>query len=148
MKEVAVAQKRVLRAMAGRRYWKWQTPLESCRPLFIELDILPVFSLYVLECAKFARKNPEKFKKNSEVENNLTRGTRNKPVRENDLFVKPVRLTQSAQNPLIMVARIYNKLPENLKSDEDDKSFVKRLKKILKDNVFYDIHEFMLYEFD
>jgi Reverse transcriptase (RNA-dependent DNA polymerase)/Endonuclease-reverse transcriptase len=148
LKEVAVAQKRVLRAMAGRRYWKWQTALESCRPLFTELDILPVFSLYVLECAKFARNNPEKFKKNSEVENNLTRGTRNKPVRENDLFVKSVRLTQSAQNPLIMVARIYNKLPEDLKSDEDDKNFVKRLKKILKDNVFYDIHEFMMFEFD
>jgi len=148
LKDVAIAQKRVLRAMAGRRYWKWQTPLESCRPLFTELDILPVFSLYVLECAKFARKNPEKFQKNSEVENNLTRGTRNKPVRENDLFVKPVRLNQSAQNPLIMVARIYNKLPEELKSDEDDKSFVKRLKKILRDNVFYDIHEFMMYEFD
>jgi hypothetical protein len=148
LKDVAVAQKRVLRAMAGRRYWKWQTPLESCRPLFTELDILPVFSLYVLECARFARKNPEKFQKNSEVENNPTRGTRKNPVRGNDLYVKPVRLNQSVQNPLIMVARIYNKLPEDLKGDEDDKSFVKRLKKILKENVFYDIHEFMLFEFD
>jgi hypothetical protein len=47
-----------------------------------------------------------------------------------------------------MVARIYNKLPEDLKGEEDDKSFVKRLKKIPKDNVFYDIHEFMLFDFD
>lgn len=36
---------------------------------------------------------------------------------------------------------------EDLKSNEDDKSFVKSLKKIPKDNVFYDIHEFMLYDF-
>jgi hypothetical protein len=134
--------------MAGKRYWKWQKPFESCRPLFTELDILPVFSLYVLECAKFARKNPEKFQKNSEVENNPTRGTRNNPVRGNDLFVKPVRLIQSAQNPLIMVARIYNKLPENLKSDENDKSFEKRLKKILKENIFYDMNEFLMFDFD
>jgi hypothetical protein len=42
-----------------------------------------------------------------------------------------------------MVARIYNKLPEGLKSEVNDKSFVRRLKKILKDNAFYDIHEFM-----
>jgi hypothetical protein len=134
--------------MAGLRYWKWKTALESCRPLFGEFDILPVFSLYVLECAKFARKNPEKFVKNSEVENNPTRSTRSNPVRGNDLFVKPVRLTQSAQNPLVMVARIYNKLPEELKKEGNEKSFVRRLKKILKDNVFYDIHEFMRHDFD
>jgi hypothetical protein len=101
VKEVAIAQKRVLRAMAGLRYWKWKTAVESCRPLFGKFYILPVFSLYVLERAKFARKNPEKFVKNSQVENNPTRNTRNNPVRGNDLFVKPVRLTQSAQNPLI-----------------------------------------------
>jgi hypothetical protein len=148
LKEVAVAQKRVIRAMAGLRYWKWKTALESCRPLFGKFDILPVFSLYVLECAKFARKNPEKFVKNSEVENNPTRSTRSNPVRGNDLFVKPVRLTQSAQNPLVMVARIYNKLPEELKKEGNEKSFVRRLKKILKDNVFYDIHEFMRHDFD
>jgi hypothetical protein len=148
LKEVAIAQKRVLRAMAGLRYWKWKTAVESCRPLFGKFDILPVFSLYVLECAKFARKNPEKFVKNSEVENNPTRNTRKNPVRGNDLFVKPVRLTQSAQNPLVMVARIYNKLPEELKNEGNEKSFVRRLKKILKDNVFYDIHEFMQHDFE
>jgi hypothetical protein len=49
-------------------------------------------------------------------------------------IVKPVRLTQSAQNPLVMVARIYNKLPEELKNEGNEKSFVRRLKKILKDN--------------
>jgi hypothetical protein len=107
-----------------------------------------MFSLYVLECAKFARKNPEKFVKNSQVETNLTISTRNNPLQENDLYVKQVRLAQSAQNPLIMVARIYNKLPEALKSEVNDKSFVRTLKKILKDNVFYDIYEFMQHDFD
>lgn len=56
---------------------------------------------------------------------------------------------QNTQNLLIMVARIYNKLPEDLKCEEEDKSFVRRLKKLLMDNVFYDIHTFMnYYEFD
>jgi hypothetical protein len=80
----------------------------------------------------------------SQVENNPTRSTRNNPVQENDLFVKKVRLAQSVQNPL----RIYNKLPEALKSEVNDKSFVRRLKKILNDNDFYDIHEFMQHNFD
>jgi hypothetical protein len=77
--------------------------------------------------------------KNSQVENSPTRSTRNNPVQENDLFVKQIRLVQSAQNPLIMVARIFNKLPEVLKSEVNKKSFERRLKKILKDSVFYDI---------
>jgi hypothetical protein len=47
-----------------------------------------------------------------------------------------------------MVARIYNKLPEELKNEGNEKSFVRRLKKILKDNAFYDIHEFMRHDFD
>jgi hypothetical protein len=78
------------------------------------LPVLPVFSRYVLEFAKFARKNPEKLVKNSQVENkndknNPTRSTRNNPVQENDLFVKPVQQIQSAKNPHITVAKVYNK---------------------------------------
>ena len=49
LNEVFAAQKRVLRAMAGVRYWKGLTPVETCRPLFKEYDILPVYSLYILE---------------------------------------------------------------------------------------------------
>jgi hypothetical protein len=42
------------------------------------------------------------------------------------------------------------KLPEELKNEEDDKSFARRLKlkKRLKGKVFYDIHEFKQYDFD
>jgi hypothetical protein len=75
----------------------------------VNLISWPVFSLYELKCAKFARKNPEKFVKNSHVENNPTRSTRNNP-HARKLPVCETSIT-SAQNPLIMVARIYNKLP-------------------------------------
>jgi hypothetical protein len=87
---------------------------------------------------KIGKEKPRKVRENSLVENNPTWSTRNNLVhQENDLFVKPVRQTQSAQNSLIMVARIYKKLPEELKNEEDDKRFVGRLKKILKEHFFH-----------
>jgi hypothetical protein len=47
LERVSVAQKRVVRAMVGARfYWNPDEP-NSCKPLFLKLDILPVFSIYI-----------------------------------------------------------------------------------------------------
>jgi hypothetical protein len=67
MSNVFTAQKRVMRSMAGLRYWRSDCALDSCKPLFIKYGILTVYSLYVLECMKFLVKHPEKFRKKSEV---------------------------------------------------------------------------------
>jgi hypothetical protein len=49
MKNVFVAQKRVVRAMAGVRYWRSNCALESCRPLFQRYGIMTAcaFSLCI-----------------------------------------------------------------------------------------------------
>jgi hypothetical protein len=64
LSELFCAQIRVVRAMAGRSYQNKGpiVPVESCRPLFKEYDILPVFSLYVMRkvCKKKNRKNLSK----------------------------------------------------------------------------------------
>jgi hypothetical protein len=60
LEKVFVAQKRVLRAMSGLRYWRSNCALNSCRPLFASCGILTVYSLYILECMKFLVKHPEK----------------------------------------------------------------------------------------
>lgn len=77
LKRVFIAQKRVVRAMAGKRYWKGPTAVVSCRPLFKKYEILPVFSLYILECVKFVKKYPEKFVNNCEVHHYETRQRNN-----------------------------------------------------------------------
>jgi hypothetical protein len=46
-----------------------------------------------------------------------------------------------------MAARIFNKLPAALKEIEDDKVFVKKLKKVLHEKMFYDIHELLQCDF-
>jgi hypothetical protein len=61
LERVACAQKRVLRTMAGVRF-RWNPEqTDSCRPMFIQFQILPVYCIYIVECAKFVKKNPEKF---------------------------------------------------------------------------------------
>jgi hypothetical protein len=146
LEEVFIAQKRVLRAMAGMRYWKGLTPVESCRPLFKKFNILPVFSLYVLECVKFIRKYPERFVKLSDLPENLQNNrpcTRNHNVDLNyDLFVQDTKLKVSSQNPQVKAARIYNKLPTELKSIQEENLFVSKVQCLLEDKMFYDEFEF------
>jgi len=43
MSEVFVVQKRVFRAMAGKRYWRSNRGFESCKPLFRKSGILTVY---------------------------------------------------------------------------------------------------------
>jgi hypothetical protein len=63
MQQIFTAQKRCFRPMAGKRYWRGSVALDSCKPLFQEYKILTVYSLYILESAKFVKKYPEKFRK-------------------------------------------------------------------------------------
>jgi hypothetical protein len=71
LERVSVAQKRVVRAMVGERfYWDPENP-NFCKPLFKKLNILPVFSIYIVECAKFVKNYPEKFSLASENPNSF-----------------------------------------------------------------------------
>jgi hypothetical protein len=97
MQPIFTAQKRCVRAMAGKRYWRGPAALDSCKPLFREYNILTVYSLYILECAKFVKKYPNKFTKNADNPDTRIYVTRNTAYKENDLFVKPCRNTNFAK---------------------------------------------------
>jgi hypothetical protein len=47
-----------------------------------------------------------------------------------------------------LAARIFNKLPTALKEIVDDQIFVRKLKKMLRQKMFYDLHELMLCNFE
>jgi hypothetical protein len=49
--DVFLAQKRLVRALAGERYWPADTPLCSVRPLFERLKLLPLFLFICLKLA-------------------------------------------------------------------------------------------------
>jgi hypothetical protein len=86
------------------------------------------------------------------IQSTQIRATRNLTYNENDSYVKPCRNLNFVQNPLIMLARIWNHLPETInKSVEDMKLFVQKLKIMLFKHifyVFYDTHEFFSCKFD
>jgi hypothetical protein len=88
----------------GKRYWRAPEALESCKPLFKEFKILTVYSLYILESAKFVKKYPEKFTKNKDHPDTRMYVTQNTKHNENDLYVATCRNTNFVQNPLIMLS--------------------------------------------
>jgi len=135
MDKVFVAQKRVLRAMAGKRYWKSLTPVESCRQLFKQFEILPVYSLYILECVKFVKKYPEKFTRNCDIHDYNTRN-------KNKLAVKPSTLKLSDLNPSVMMVKLYNHLPDQLKNVENVDLFTKCAKKLFMYYQFYTVTDY------
>jgi len=120
---VFTAQKRVIRAIAGVRYWIGRTPVTSCKPLFEEFDILPVCSLYILECVKFVKKFPGKFEKNSDIHNYNTRNKEN-------LNIQPSSLQLSDQNPAVMMVKLFNHLPKAVKETRNEFCFGKLAKKL------------------
>jgi Reverse transcriptase (RNA-dependent DNA polymerase) len=135
LNDVFVAQKRLIRCISGERYWPGQEPLCSCRPLFERLDILPVFSIYLLECCKFARRYPHFFQRTTDVHSH---DTRNKP----ELYVSPYSLQISRMSPAVCIPKFYNALPEEIRAVQGFDKFVRHLKKFVYKNKFYSAEEF------
>jgi hypothetical protein len=76
LERVSGAQKRVVRTMAGIRFYWNPENIDSCRPLFKEFQILPVYCIYIVECVKFVKKNLEKFTLANETEGSQMYSTR------------------------------------------------------------------------
>jgi len=135
----ALEQKRLVRCLAGVRYWPGQEPLCSCRPLFARLNLLPVFSIYLLECCKFARRFPHYFQRTEEVHSH---NTRNKA----ELYVGASTLQISRMNPAVCVPTLYNALPAEIRVIRGYKRYVSALKKFVYENKFYSQDEFLMFE--
>jgi hypothetical protein len=47
--------------MAGVRFRLGPDQTDSCKPLLQQFNILPVYCIFLVECAKFVKNNPPKF---------------------------------------------------------------------------------------
>ena len=135
LRAVFVAQKKLVRCLAGERYWPAQEPLCSCRPLFERLELLPVFSIYLFECCKFARRHPDYFRRTDDVHPHDTR-------HKAELFVGACSLQISRLNPAVSVPRMYNALPSEIRDIQVFEKFVTRLRKFLYAQRFYSAAEY------
>jgi hypothetical protein len=151
LEKVFVAQKRVLRAMSGLRYWRSNCALDSCRPLFASCGILTVYSLYILECMKFLVKHPEKFRRKCDVPNSKSPKTKIGKIKYfiNDIYVEiEDHRNILNQNPVVNIARIFNNFPVPIKMIEDGNEFICKVKEIVWKFQFYDMKEFFSCKFE
>lgn len=94
---------------------------------------------------------PRKFRNKSEVPNCLspkTKSAKNKCC-ENDLYVEIEEHRDFLnQNPVVMIARIFNMFTVNIKMLEDKKEFMCKIRAIVLRYQFYDMNEFFICKFE
>lgn len=127
VEKIFVIQKRVIRIMCGMGF------LQTCRSVFRTNDILTVYAVYIYECLLFVFKNMEKF----DIGSTHTYDTRNRNL------VYPLhRLTCTEKGLQYMGIKLYNSLPDWLKSETNLNVYKTRLKKILIAIEPYSMKEF------
>lgn len=123
-------QKRILRIMifADRR--------TSCKRIFRDLNLLTVPCLYIFKCLMFV-----KVKLNTilEEQHHHPYFTRHK----NDLLYPRHRLVLFEQTNVYMGKKMFNKLPNTLKTIEKTEHFKCAIKEFLINKVYYSVNEYL-----
>lgn len=129
IRDVLVAQKRVVRCLAGLR------TAESCRSAFKSLKILTVPGLYILELCLYIYRNQHKFLLNRDVHDFDTRF-------RNELRPEPCRLNIKKYSREVYGLKIFNKLPSNIKNSKTVTLFSRNLRAFLAAQALYSTGEF------
>lgn len=131
-KVVFIAQKRVLRSMAG------VPGTYTCRNLFKQFNILPLPSLYVFEMCVYVYRTRNSFKLTSECHGVNTRN-------KNKYYIPFARLNISKNLPNCIGLKIFDHLPSDIRNIETLSRFKCILKKFLIVNCFYSLTEYFEY---
>lgn len=120
-------QKKVIRTMLKKRR------RDSCKPLFTELQIMTLFSVFIYRLALKQKENKNKTIRSMQHLYN----TRNKT----NIDLPRRRLVKSDKIPSIISAKIYNHIPEVVRT-LDVKKFKLVLNNFLLQNCFYSLEQF------
>jgi hypothetical protein len=127
---IFILQKRAVRIImnAGNRF--------SCRELFKKLNILPLYSQYILPLLLFIVKNIDEFTINSEVHTINTR-------HRSDLHQPSKNLTKYQKGVYYSQIKIFSHLPQNIRNlSWNVKKFKLALKRFLLMDSFYSLDEY------
>lgn len=128
--KVFVMQKKAVRIVAQAKY------RDSCKPLFKKLKILTMPCVYIFEVILFVHNNLHLFNTNSSVH---SVNTRNK----NKLCITQCNLALRQRGLGYMGVKLYNHLPENLKTIRDIKQFKCKFKDLLINKCYYSVEEYL-----
>ncbi|KAL0829802.1 hypothetical protein ABMA28_003285 [Loxostege sticticalis] len=122
-------QKKCIRSICGAHY------LDSCKPLFRALGILPLPCLYIFEMGIFVKKYNNLFEKNKDFLGYRGRNPEN-------LSIPPQRLALYSKNAYCMAIKIFNKLSNDLKELPFTK-FKNKLFNFLMEKMYYTVNDFL-----
>lgn len=120
-----VMQKKCLRIIAGIQ------STTSCRPFFGEYGILTLPCQYIMALATYVRNNKFKFKENKN------------PRFKHQLLQPAAKIKMLQNSPEFTAVKVYNKLPNDIKSLDTYNLFHKELKSLLLRKCYYSLSEFM-----
>ena len=126
--KIFVLQKRCLRNIMGMKQ------IESCRPVFLERNILTLISIYIYESVIFIKENKDLF---TDCDRNHIYNTRNKT----DLTQPKAKFTYIAKNVKCSIIKVFNKLPIELRNLPTNK-LKHKLKNLLLQKVYYSLDEY------
>lgn len=122
-------QRRAIRLIAHVSY------RSDCKPVFTNLKILTLPSLYILECILYVKKNPVLFPSQVSVHDHETRFCR-------DVCYHHYRLKKAQNGPNHLAIKFFNCIPLNIRLL--DFSILKnRVKNYLIEKAFFDFDEFL-----
>lgn len=128
--KVFVAQKAAIRSIIGASH------RESCRPLFRQLQLLPLPCIYILEVCCYVHKHRNAFIMNSDVHTYSTR-------RKNDLHSSNRMLTVTRLGIDSIGINVFNKLPPECKNILMLREFKQTVKQYLLQHIFYSVEEYL-----
>jgi exonuclease III len=130
---VFLMQKKILRIVYNLKV------ADSCRNIFIQNKLMTFYSCYIYSLILFVLNNKNLFNINTQIHQHDTR-------RKNDIHLPSIHLTMAQKGPYFSCIKMFNHLPERMKSLDPMK---RRHKKILQtffsSHPFYSIQEYLEY---
>jgi len=111
---------------------------ESCRPIFMKFKILTLASLYIFEMLCFINKYQGIMKHNFDVHAHNTR-------MKHDLHIHHCNTVLYQKSVINMGVKLFNKLPLQIKTLYNSKTFKRVVKTFLISNAFYTVDEFLYF---
>ena len=108
----------------------------SCKPIFKQLRILTVSSLYIFNSVLWVRKHRNGFTFSDEIYSHNTR-------RQKDVHSVKYNLGVFKRSPKIKCERLYNKVPSDIKKIDSFYRFKSVFKEYLLDSAFYKVSDFL-----
>ncbi len=130
---------RPFRLQRNYRIMKKCLPRDSCKPLFIELEILPLPCLFIYESVIFVKNDllngGNIFSCNIDIYNYNTR-------RRNHVHQVSVSTAQYKKSTYNTCTLLYNALPDDIKQLKSVHKFKFKVKSFLLQNCFYTIRDY------